>query len=76
MADYRGTIKFIGETNRWALVEETPLSGGSPVSTDYDRHRLVKSDFSARSVGDVIDYDYAAPSNENEGYDVESVVVV
>lgn len=162
MANYKGTIKFIGESNDWALVEERALSEnvatstglgtgdgsetsfsgtlstiveegeltlkvnnvdqnitdasgvitGSTITTStgrsstvdyetgalqiyfkpanapgsghavvmeyqyssvpelFDGHRLVKGDFSSRSVGDAIYYDYATFSDFNDGYNV------
>lgn len=62
---YSGNIKFIFETTAEALVEETPTGASS-----FDRHTKVNADFSAKSRGDIISYNYNAPSASNDGHDI------
>ncbi len=65
---YSGNIKFIFETQNEALVEETPAG-----ATSYERHVKVNADFSAKSRGDAINYNYNARSNFNDGHDITIV---
>jgi len=62
---YSGLVKFITETSLRAIVEETP-SGDST----FNKHALINSDFSSKSVGDTISYEYDSASVNNNGRDV------
>jgi len=62
---YSGLIKFIFETNNEALVEETPAG-----TTSFDKHSKVNADFSAKTRGQTVSYNYNAPSASNDGHDI------
>lgn len=67
MADYRGVIRFIGENEDFAIVEQTELIGGTP-SDFLQGLRFVKSDFSGKAREDSIDYAYDADAALKDGY--------
>lgn len=62
---YTGTIKFIMENQKEALVNETVVGDSEPTA-----YRLVKADFSSYAVDHVITYTYDGISALNDGRDI------
>ena len=62
---YTGTIKFIMETQKEALVNETVVGDSEPTA-----YKIVNADFSAYALDHTITYTYDAISALNDGRNI------